>query len=358
VQVESQELSDYIPADLKERYLGNELLLDRHVPTGRYNRPERVSSALRETKAKLEGEKPTDTIHAFISFLLQQDKFQNFVLLTATFQELHQLQYGLIQRGILPKGILKREGKTVQFRLPFLNITVACSKVYVDRDIWQVTQRGLTFFPTMVLHTSDWTRADTIPDLEAFLELQDSTLLVDLKKREYVKYQKGCWDPIQHLFDASRSMLYGLAESMLAYLKSGLETQVCVRVERESGRQKLNVYLLFQMRCIRIFGQPEAAEGYLPLLSPLFSPSYVSHTYNSFRLYEERGKLRLIRPKDENPTRRKISRVETGGSYVGRTGAPLSSTFLSSRMRRVLAPPEPVVYNTDGEWVSAEANVQ
>lgn len=67
-----------------------------------------------------------------------------------------------------------------------------------------------------------------------------------------------------------------------------------------------------QVTCIGLFGKPQRAKDEeLLFLHPLFSASTNGHVYDTFRLFQECGKLRIIKQRDEFPTKTKASRPET-----------------------------------------------
>lgn len=56
--------------------------------------------------------------------------------------------------------------------------------------------------------------------------------------------------------------------------------------------------------------------GVLPFLHPLFSASGTAHIFDSFRQFQEQGKLRILKRTHEYPSRHKASRLETGNLIV------------------------------------------
>lgn len=316
------QLPSYIPPEVKQ--LLPSLELGKKRRRIQFNKIARRNKKFEVALQQLAAKSGPSAMDQFLQYLLQE-KFRNFEVLVENMEQLDLITLGLIQNNILPTNVLKWKGKTMRFQVAGLNLTFACSKSYVDQDVWQSLQDGdlLSFFPLSLLQWEKWKETRVIPPLKCFIELEDDSKLRRLKQAYWERQQGETWDPVEQLISSSTSVAVALSKMMLGYLHSCLQYQVkriyfltplplywYLLVEQNSKKISL------QVSCIDIFGEPQlACDDDLPLLHPLFSASSSGHTYDTFRLFQEGGKLRIIKRAHEFATGTKTSRAEA--EFVG-----------------------------------------
>lgn len=279
-------LPAYLPQEFKERYLGD-LELSKKKPYVRFKQFARKDVGLEASLNRLNKEKDLDATSLLIKFVCQE-RFRNFFLLLTDFEQLDLLLRGIIRHGIVPKGVLARNGKTLRFHLPYLGITFACARTFVDKDLHQAGDGGsLTFVPRSVLITEEWKTLEQAPPLNNYFELQDADSLRELKEAYWKKLQGRHFRPLLELVNSSQTAAICLSRILLSYIRDCLD---------------------FQLSCLKTWGTPpNVKENELPFLHPMFSATATSHLYESFRLHQSNNGLKVLKKTDEYPSRTKSS---------------------------------------------------
>ena len=133
--------------------------------------------------------------------------------------------------------------------------------------------------------------------------------------------------------DRSLSRLLNQLSLCAGRIDAGIHTILLAfpgKIKERLSSEK-STFLSFQVSLIELCGKPEnLRQNSLPFLHPFFSATATAHIYNSFRLFEEKGQLRVIKWADEFPARIKTSRVETGTAFSLSLSSKLTvSLFLS-----------------------------
>lgn len=223
--------ASYIPLEVRQM-LPN-LELSRKERRAQFNHIPKRDESFEKAVHELAKKSEVDALDLFLRYVLQE-KFRNFVILLETYDQLDTIMLGLILNNIKPKSVLKRKGNTMRFKVSTFDITFACSKCYVDQEVWQALEDedSLSFFPLSLLKWEHWQSIQEIPPLECFLELQDKKKLRQLKRAYWEKHRGKKWDPINELIGSSSSTLFAFVNMMLTYIKCCLEFQVKLTIAK------------------------------------------------------------------------------------------------------------------------------
>lgn len=285
------DLPQYIPSEIKKDHLQN-LDLSKTRPIIQFNKAAKLDETLQAKFDKLSLKPDKNATDLFLEYILTET-FRNFHILVETFEELDIIAFGLIENDILPRGALQRHSKMIKFKVLYYNITFACCKTFQDKEVWKVMgdDDRISFFPVQLLSCEHWQAIQELPPFTSFIELQDPVKLRQLKMIFWKSQEGKTWKAEEQLINSSLTRVFALASTFLSYLQSALD---------------------FQVSCLQIFGRPQQwKEGQLPFLHPLFSVSENGHVFDTYRLFQELGKFRILKWRDEYPSRVKVSRIET-----------------------------------------------
>lgn len=225
VKLSPPPLGPYIPDRIRDLLTAFGLSKER-LPK-RFNSAPKKSQTLEEDIARLNQKVHASSVDKFLAFILTE-KFRNFTIFFASFEELQYAMTGLIDNCIMPISVRHNEGKTMKFSLPYFNVKLQCFRTHVDLDLWELAgaEDEISFFPRSILLSNNWQDLREIPPLHCFFQLDDHDSLRELKKSFWEGRREKPWNSATQLVESSTSAATVLAKVVVEYLGLQMEYQV------------------------------------------------------------------------------------------------------------------------------------